>query len=307
MSAAPSAAAPPTEPPVDASAPAPAGASADAPKVDAPKAGLSGAFSSVSGGLSSAGGAVTGAFSSGAGHVMGCGQWLYANIASKLKTFIQIGVTIGILVAIAVYLVQYSYAAATCSTQVPVASLALFAALCIVLLSSLFDMCLEGKKSEGENICVSVWRHLKISLLAWGLTLAALAWLGYELISIWSHMHSSDASTYCQPALWRGMANIFIALIVIFVVYSLLLLVVVIVACIAGNKPKAARVDENGKPLPAAPETTLTKVWQTILNFFGLDELAATAPPAPIVEEAPAPGAKAPAAPADGAEEKLLA
>ena len=102
-------------------------------------------------------------------------------------------------------------------------------------------------------------------------------------------------------------ANIFIALIVIFVVYSLLLLVVVIVACIAGNKPKAARVDENGKPLPAAPETTLTKVWQTILNFFGLDELAATAPPAPIVEEAPAPGAKAPAAPADGAEEKLLA
>lgn len=198
----------------------------------------------------------------------------------------------------------------------------------------------------------------QISLLAWGLTLAALAWLGYELISIWSHMHSSDASTYCQPALWRGMvraaappppsrrpraprtpppprpplasvpprfspptgalpnrprrrhppqANIFIALIVIFVVYSLLLLVVVIVACIAGNKPKAARVDENGKPLPAAPETTLTKVWQTILNFFGLDELAATAPPAPIVEEAPAPGAKAPAAPADGAEEKLLA
>jgi len=296
MSAAADPATAPAVPAADASAPAPAPAATPA------AGGIGGAWSAATGGVSSAAGAVGGVFTSGASQVMNCSQWLYANIASKLKSFIQLLIALGLVIAIAIYVVQYSASSSTCVNAIPAASIAVFAALCLIILSTLFDLCLEGKKTEGENVCVSVWRHLQISLLAWGIVLATLAWLGYELGANGMYANMRGPSpTFCSPHLWTGMALIFIVLLAIFVFYALLLLVVVIIACATGGK-KAAK-DENGKPVAGgAVETTALKVWQTVLNFFGLDELADMPAAA-----APPPGAKAPAAAADGADAKLLA
>ena len=269
------------------------------------------------------------------------------------------------------------FAASTCVNAIPAASIAVFASLCLIILSTLFDLCLEGKKTEGENVCVSVWRHLQVRparrpVLASPLLpaaapaptpsstvpplrpcspdlaarvghrarLAGLAGLragrqrhvrqharavAHLLLAAPVDGHGAFPPRTRQPRGRRRRARarpplraaaahppkpsppllaqalIFVVLLAIFVFYALLLLVVVIIACATGGK-KAAK-DENGKPVAGgAVETTALKVWQTVLNFFGLDELADMPAAA-----APPPGAKAPAAAADGADAKLLA
>lgn len=125
---------------------------------------------------------------------MGGVQWLWANAASKLNSVIQFILVLAILVVIVVSEVRLMRSGATCApggaaavaaygSGLAVASWAVAAALILLVLSSVADLFLAGKKQAGEAICTAAWRKLNISLLGWGLLIASLVWQGYELFA----------------------------------------------------------------------------------------------------------------------------
>ena len=125
---------------------------------------------------------------------MGGVQWLWANAASKLNSVIQFILVLAILVVIVVAEVRLMRSGATCApggatavatygSGLAVASWAVAAALILLVLSSVADLFLAGKKQAGEAICTAAWRKLNISLLGWGLLIASLVWQGYELFA----------------------------------------------------------------------------------------------------------------------------
>jgi len=249
---------------------------------------------------------------------MGGVQWLWANAASKLNSVIQFILVLAILVVIVVAEVRLMRSGATCApggatavaaygSGLAVASWAVAAALILLVLSSVADLFLAGKKQAGEAICTAAWRKLNISLLGWGLLIASLVWQGYELFA---NGMGADAKSgtfaNCPSYFYKPMSIVWCILIAVFIFYALLVLLVVSVACCGGSvKPAPAAKDDNGKPIAATGAAAVTgyasTAWSFVLNFFGLDDL--TPEPAPPATG----GAKAAAEPTTDASASLLA
>ena len=140
---------------------------------------------------------------------MGVATWLYQNAASKLNSTIQFALVVAILIVIIIAEVQnLSNTSYFGCTELQVSSLAVAAALILLTVSTILDLFLAGKRTAGEGICTAVWRKLNVSLLGWGLLLAALAWQGYGLYGNGMYADQRSASpTLCAPSFWRPMVR----------------------------------------------------------------------------------------------------